>query len=476
MKRITLTTLIILAFSSAVSGKVTPSSLVSDNMVLQQNAYARLWGKADPGESFTIITSWDGKTHTALADMCGDWSMAVPTPEGSYTPYTISIESRDGRIDINNVLVGEVWLASGQSNMEMPLKGFPGCCVRDGFKEIAGSRGWADRIRFFNVPLTQSYEPLDTVNGRWDIPSPETSPNFSAVAWHYAKQLSEVLDVPVGIVSAPYGGAKVESWMPRDLLLKCDDVSLAPDDIERTERYLRPMVMYNAMFHPVSNYTYKGIIWYQGCSNVSTYSTYAQRLADMVAWWRSDIGLGDIPFYAVEIAPYDYDSKSEDNKSPYLREAQWEAISMIPNSDMICINDLVSDYERHNIHPEQKEPVGRRLGELALNKTYGKKQFPAVSPRYKGHKVEGDKLVVAIRPAYNGICRNYDIRGFEIAGADGVYHPVKKVKFRWQTNEYELSTPEVPAPVNVRYCFRDFARGTVYGGNYLPLVPFRTDK
>lgn len=157
----------------------------------------------------------------------------------------------------------------------------------------------------------------------------------------------------------------------------------------------------------------------------------------MVTRWRDEIGLGDIPFYAVEIAPYEYDSPAETGKSPYLREAQWKAVSMIPNADMICINDLVEPYERYNIHPAQKEAVGRRLCDLALNKTYGKKQFLAGSPRYKSHRTEGDKMLVAIESPNDGVCRNYDIVGFEIAGADGVFHPAENVNFRWQTNEVE---------------------------------------
>lgn len=173
---------------------------------------------------------------------------------------------------------------------------------------------------------------------------------YSATAWYFARQLNDVLDVPIGIVSAAYGGAKVESWTPREILETYPDVSLDPKDIEATVHYLRPMLMWNALFNPIKNYTYDGIIWYQGCSNVGADATYAERLATMVKNWRDEIGLGDIPFYQVEIAPYDYDG-DQDEKSPMLRKAQWEAAEMIPNSGIICINDLVAPYERHNIHP-----------------------------------------------------------------------------------------------------------------------------
>lgn len=463
------------AIGQMCDARVRPSAMISDNMVLQQQANARLWGKADPSATIDITTSWDGKTYRTSADRLGDWSVAVATPEASFTPYTITIS--DGEpLTIGNVLVGEVWLASGQSNMQMPLKGFPGCCVKDGYKEIAASGDWADKVRFFTVPLTQSYEPLDTVDARWAVPSPGEAKEFSAVAWHYAKQMSQVLNVPVGIVSAAYGGARVESWTPREILATYPDVSLDPKDVDAMTHYLRPLLMYNAMFNPVKPYTYKGIIWYQGCSNVKSWDTYAERLATMVTDWRKEIGLGDIPFYAVEIAPYEYDAPGEEGNSPRLREAQWEAVKMIPNADMISINDLVEPYERYNIHPADKESVGRRLCDLALNKTYGHTEFPAGSPRYKGHRFDGEKAWVAISSPNDGVCRNYDIRGFELAGEDKVFHPADDVSFHWQTNEVVVSSSKVKRPVAVRYCWRDFQSGTLHGGNYLPLIPFRTDE
>ncbi len=460
--------------AATASAKVIPGALMTDNMVLQQNSNCRIYGKADPGTEISVTPSWNGKTYKTSTDRTGEWCLAVETPEGSFTPYSITIS--DGEpLTLKNVLVGEVWLASGQSNMEMPLRGFPGCCTEGGYDEIVSSRQYADKVRFFTVPLSQSYELVDTIGAEWTVPSPETSPRYSALAWHYATQMADALDVPVGIVSAAYGGAKVESWMPRDLLREYSDVSLNPEDIEKTVGYHRPMLMYNAMFNPVKNYTYRGIIWYQGCSNVATYSTYADRLETMVKHWRKEIGLGDIPFYAVEIAPYQYTDPGEKGRSPFLREAQWDAVKRIPNSGMISTNDLVKPYERYNIHPGNKAEAGHRLCHLALNKTYGKTQFFAESPRYKSHRFIDGAAWVAIDSPSNGICRNYDIEGFELAGPDRVFHPADSVWLHWQTNEMVVSSKEVPEPVAVRYGFRDFLPGTLYGGNYLPLIPFRSD-
>lgn len=466
-----------LAFITLVAeseAKVRPASMITDNMVLQQNTNARIYGTADPGSTVTVTPSWDGKAYTTTTDRTGEWSLAVKTPAGSLTPYTITLS--DGEpLTINNVLIGEVWLASGQSNMQMPLKGFPGCCTLGGYDEIASASDEAGKVRFFTVPLTQSYTPLDTVAASWTVPSPDTAPEYSALAWHFAKRMSDVLNVPVGIVSAAYGGAKVESWTPRDMLEKYPDVSLDPKDIEPIVHYHRPMLMYNAMFNPIKNYTYNGIIWYQGCSNVATYDTYAERLAAMVKRWRDDIGIGDIPFYAVEIAPYEYGDPTEKGKAPLLREAQWKAVGMIPNSAMISTNDLVEPYERFNIHPADKAAVGKRLCDLALNKTYGKKQFPVESPRYKSHRFMDGAAWVAIDSPSDGICRNYMIEGFEVAGADRVFHPADSVWLHWQTNEMVVSSKNVPDPVAVRYGWRDFLPGNLHAGNYLPLIPFRTD-
>lgn len=456
---------------SSASAAIRPASPITSNMVLQQNTDARIWGTADPGEKFDITTSWNGLTRSVTADRTGHWSAAVPTPAGSYTPYTINIGSD---ITIENVLIGEVWLASGQSNMEMPLRGFSGCVTRDGYKEIAAAREMSGKLRFFTEPLVQSYEPQESINAVWTVPSPDTAPGYSAVAWHFAKQMTQVLGVPVGIVTAAYGGAMVESWTPRDILETYPDVSLKPADIEATQHYLRPMVMYNAMFEPIKNYTYKGIIWYQGCSNVRNAEKYAERLAAMVERWRAEIGLGNIPFYAIEIAPYEYDAPNEDNRAPLLRDAQWKSVEIIPNADMICINDLVEPYEKYNIHPANKEAVGRRLCDLALNKTYGKTQFRAGSPRYKSHRVESNKMIVAVDSPNDGICRNYDVRGFEIAGDDEVFYPADEVYFNWQTNEFVLTSAKVPNPRYAAYCYRDFSIGTLYGGNHLPMIPFRT--
>ena len=463
----------LVAVSTAAFAKVEPSPLFSDGMVLQQNTNARIFGTADPGEKVAVTPSWDGKTYTTTTDRTGQWSLAVPTPAGSFEKYTLTIADGNSQT-ISNVLVGEVWLASGQSNMQMPLKGFGGCNVKGGYDEIASSGQWADNVRFITIPMDGSETPRESFDARWEVPSPKTSVEFSATAWYFATRLSQILNIPIGIVNASYGGSKVESWLPREILNTYPDVSLNPKDWENMEEYHRPLLRYNAMFYPIRNYTYHGIIWYQGCSNVGFEKTYPERLATMVKHWRSEIGLGDIPFYQVEIAPYDYGS-GEENSGAKLRRAQWQACELIPNSGIICTNDIAEPFERFNIHPGNKAVVGHRLADKVANEIYDQKQFLAISPTFKGHTIKGNEVWVAIDSPERGICRNYDIQGFEVAGADGVFHDADNAWLHWQTNEIVVSSEAVPEPKFVRYGWGDFKPGTLYGGNYLPLVPFTTE-
>lgn len=471
-KTLTFVLLFSLLCTAPLCAKVKLPALMGDNMILQQQTDVKLWGTAAPNAEVRITPSWSGQTATCRADKDGRWLLAVSTPKAGYTPHEITFD--DGETTtLRNILIGEVWLASGQSNMEMPLKGFAGCCILDGAEDIiaaAENRG----VRMFTVPKHQTYEPQAECGGSWEVSSIETAPNFSATAYHFATSLSRALRIPVGIINSSYGGATVEGWISRELLQTYPDVPLTTDSIERLHPMLRPMLMYNAMLKPLQNYTIKGIIWYQGESNVGRHDTYARRLADMVQLWRKGWGLGELPFYFVEIAPHAYGGDQAE-KAAYLREAQFKAQSLIPNSGMISTNDLAEPYEKHNIHPRNKTKVGRRLSYLALNLTYGLEQIHCFSPQYKSWTAKDREAWVSFDHLEMGICRNYDLRGFEVAGDDRVFHPADNVWLHWQINEVVISSKEVARPVAVRYCFRDFQPGTMIGGNELPTIPFRTD-
>lgn len=472
MKKLILT--LFAAASLAAQAEVRLPNIIGSDMVVQQNTNVRFWGKAQKNATVEVSVSWNQEKFVSKADKNGDFQIEIPTKDFTFEAQTVEFtDLSDKKVTkLENILIGEVWLASGQSNMQMPLKGFPGCNIEDGFEEIMFSDQEAGRVRFFTVPLKHSYNLEEDVDAKWTVPNAKNSTEYSAVAWHYAKALSHALGCPVGIVSAAYGGTLVESWMSKALLEK-HGVSTKKEDIEKVEwEYEKILLPYNAMFWPIHKFTYKGVIWYQGCSNVGKHNTYYQRLKDMIQLWRSDIGLGDIPFYMVEIAPYDYGS----GDSPFLREIQLKVAREVKNSGLVTTSDLVLPQERYNIHPRQKKAVGQRLAALSLNKTYGMETFISSGPTFKELIIEGNEAFVGFDNLQMGLCSNYMIEGFEVAGQDKVFYPADKVWLRWQTNHVAVSSEKVKNPVAVRYCFKDFYTGNLlYGGGMIPAYPFRTD-
>lgn len=454
------------------------SSLISDNMVLQQKASARIWGWANPGETITITNSWSSDKAMRKASKDGSWTIAINTPAASFDSQSITINCGKEQIKVSNILIGEVWLASGQSNMEMPLKGFAGCCVENGTKDALYAHQESPYVRMFKVPKVQKLTPQEECEGTWNLPTFLNALEYSATAYYFASALSNALQVPIGIVNSSYGGAHVESWTSREVCKQYSDIPQDSVSIYNFGSYDfdRPMLMYNAMFYPIKNYTYRGIIWYQGCSNVGHADVYAERLSNMVSLWRKDLGLGDIPFYQVELAPYIFGSGKDDIGGALLRESQHKATEIIPNCDIVSTNDLALPIEVYNIHPSRKRPVGLRLSYLALNQVYGMKEIACHGPRFDRSKfhIDGNKAIVGFITNQFGICRNWGLEGFEIAGEDRKFHPAT-AEFHWQTNEVYLTSEEVPSPVAVRYCFKDFQVGNLIGGNELPLYPFRTD-
>ena len=304
--------------------------------------------------------------------------------------------------------------------------------------------------------------------------NPENAPDFSATAFHFAMMMNQVLDVPVGIINCSWGGSTVEGWLPREIVLQYPDIDLKKD-IRKVDghdwwHHMSPTLMYNGMLKPLQNYTIKGFLWYQGESNVGKHKTYAERLKTMVELWRKEWGLGELPFYYVEIAPF---YSTETTGCAYLREAQFKAQSVIPNSGMISTNDLVEPYEIKNIHPKEKMTVGKRLAYMALNKTYHVPGIEAYGPVYKSMEVKDGAAILSFEHAEEGFNRLSGMEGFEVAGSDKVFYPAKAEVFN--NLQIKVTCDKVAQPVAVRYCFRDFQLGNVANLRELPLYPFRTD-
>jgi len=448
----------------------------SDGMVLQQQAAARVWGKAAPGARVTVAPSWERRKYAAQADADGNWQVDVQTPAASYEPHTLTVSAGRERLVIRDVLVGEVWFASGQSNMEMPVRGFYGCPV-EGAADVLTAAPLRERVRMFKVPRARSYVPLAEVEGEWWRADPTTVGEMSATAFFFARKLNETLDVPVGILFSAYGGSKVESWLPEEVVRTYPDVPTDSAAVEALPyEYFSPYMMYNAMVNPVKGYTVKGFIWYQGCSNVGADAVYAERLEKLVSVWRADWGDADarLPFYQVEIAPYRYGDPLEGAR---LRQAQHDAAKRIPNGGIAVTNDLVWPYEIDQIHPARKREVGERLAYLALHRDYGLERVACQSPEAvraylapEGPFAEPGTVCVELANCPDGLDRSMEIEGLEIAGADGVFFPV--IEARMFGEVMLVRSGSVPEPRTVRYGWGSFRPGNLHAVSGLPLVPF----
>ena len=467
----------LLLAANAANAKIQLPEQLGDHCVLQQQAAANLWGRAAANSKVTVRVSWSKTKYTTVADGEGRWLLAVDTPAASYDPQTITISDKDGGVTLGDVLIGEVWLAGGQSNMEMPLNGFNGCPVEGSAESILRAGEWKNKVREVKIPKTGAEEPQEFVSGKWVETNPVTARDFSAVAWHFATMLNSALDVPVGIVACNWGGSSVESWLPKDLVHSypantIPDGSCEPVITEGGWYYhTSPYVMYNGMICPVSHYTIKGFIWYQGETNAGLPQYYPERLAKMVQIWRDLWGNADLPFYEVELAPWIYGG--DGTSGARIREAQHKAVELIPHSGIVCTNDLAYPYETYQIHPTQKKQVGERLALLALNRDYGMAALACEGPVYKDIEISGNQVTVNFTNTGNdGLSPWYDIVGFELAGEDRVFHPARAER---RDNCVVVTSDEVPAPVAVRYCFRDFQVGNLTGSMNLPAVPFRSD-
>lgn len=473
MKRLTVSLALMVA-SVAAQAKVTLPEQISDNMVLQQQSEARLWGWAKAGATVQITTSWNAPAVSVQADSKGKWVASVKTPAASYAPQTLTIS--DGEpVTLKDVLIGEVWFASGQSNMDMPLDGYWNCPIEGGNQTIATAGQYKGKIRFATLAHSGSFTPQDKVTGTWKDCNAENARWFGATAFYFAENLQRILDVPVGIMNSAWGGSRVEGWLPAEVLKTYPGEPYTEQEIvKQQQEYLRSEIMYNGVLHPVIGYTVKGFIWYQGCSNVSSSDTYADRFAQMITLWRQWWGQGDLPFYYVEVAPYNYGEGTD--VGAILREAQYKTQFMVPNAAMVCTNDLVSPWEVNQIHPKNKQDVGRRLSYLALNNTYGFSGIRCKGPEYQSMEVKDGKAIVTFRYADEGFSRMQDVEGFEICGSDKQF-----VKAQVQIDPADrrnliISSPKVPQPVAVRYAFHNFSPGNMANIHGLPVVPFRTDK
>lgn len=468
--------------SITMMGEVRLPAVIADNMVLQRNSEVKLWGKATPGHELSVKPSWAKKAVKTTAENDSTWVVTVSTPEAG-GPYSIDFAEGKSTKTVSNVLIGEVWFCTGQSNMEMPLGGFERQPLKDSNDMIARAKK-STPVRMFVADSEDgrwvrqySKTPKTEMWGKWLENTPENASHTSATAYYFARYLQEVLDVPVGIMISSLGGSQIECWLPREVLaaeFPEKDLKILDNDEPIKVQQTTPSILYNAKVNPLINYGVRGFLWYQGESNRHNADRYADLMAAYARTLRSKFGNGeDMPFYFVEIAPYNYGNPLATDAA-LLREAQADAVKKIPNSGIASTIDI-GNFQF--IHPVDKATVGQRLAWLALDNTYGIKGIASRSPQYDRHEVTGDgKMHIFVTETPNNICPMWtDLQGFEIAGEDGVYHQAKAQVIDRPTC-IELSSPDVPEPKYARYAFHNFPEYSVYSGYGLPLLPFRTDR
>lgn len=459
--------LIIASLLVATSGsaKVTLPKMFSDGMVMQRETKANIWGNANKQATVKVAPSWTKKTYTAKADVNGKWKVAIDTPEAG-GPYSITFNDGEKTV-LDNILIGELWVCSGQSNMEMQMKGFKAQPVEGAMTDGLNSRD--PQLRLFTVKRNSKFEPVDTVSGRWYEANTGSVREFSATAYYFGRMLRQVLDVPVGLITVAWGGSACEAWMTADWLKAFPDAKIpkSPEDIKSKNR--TPTVLYNGMMHPLIGMAMRGVIWYQGEDNVNRYKTYGDMLATMIRGWRSEWNIGDFPFYYCQIAPYDYSLINWDYNSALLREQQARVETMVPNTAMAVLMDAGLEY---GIHPRKKRQAGERLAVLALKNTYNIAGLPEFA-RYKDVEFKGDTAVVSFDKSKEWVYFNNGTTSnlFEIAGEDRVFYPAKA----WtERNRVYLKSEKVSKPVAVRYAFKNWADGDLFCDG-LPISSFRSD-
>ena len=451
------------------------ADIFSDNMVLQQASDVPVWGTAKAGTTVTITPSWNKKMVSAVTGKDGKWKIILQTPVAG-GPYSVAIKG-ETKIELKNVYLGEVWLASGQSNMSMPLKGYYCQPVMNSNQAILASGG--KNFHFINIPSRAAHKPQEHFKAQWIVATPETVGECSAVAWFFADLIHRQLTVPVGIINASFGGSNVEAWMTPEACKKDTDIKIPPlsDEISEYTNNV-PTTMYNAMIYPVAGYGIRGMIWYQGESNVFSVSKYASHFTWMVDSWRKIWNQGNFPLYYAQIAPYEYKewnffTPEYPEISAYIREAQLDCSNSIPNCGMAVLLDVG---EQYLIHPPKKQEVGERLALLALSKTYGQKGFEAESPQYDSLHIEGDKAYIYFKDQFNGItCYGKDLTEFEIAGDNRVFQKADAY-IDWDKGYVVVSSHLVSKPVAVRYAFKNFVQAELFGTGGLPVSSFRTDR
>lgn len=470
MKKLITSIFTLIISINLVNAKVTLPNFFASGMVLQQQTQANFWGKST-SKSLTITTSWDKKTYNINVNAEGKWNIKLTTPKAG-GPFSIKINDGEETI-LNDVWIGEVWLVSGQSNMEMPVQGFKNQPVANSaaiFKNATNKN-----IRLFRTIKDAKGAPVDNMRGTWQVADSAAIRLFSVVGYLFAVELQQKLNVPVGIIQSAWGGTSITSWMSAESFKPFEKEYKYklkhPDSVNKTDRNA-PTALFNGLINPLVGYGIKGALWYQGEHNHREPEIYAKMFPVMINDWRTRWGIGNFPFYYVQLAPNESVKDGEQiSLSALFREMQYNSQFSIPNTAMSVTLDAG---EQKIIHPANKLAVAQRLAAIALNKTYGYTAIPYAGPSYKNYTVKGNQLVLNFDNASKGLKPfTTPSINFELAGADKIFYPAKAdVK----GNTVILQSEKVQNPVAARYGFKMWVMGDLYNAEGLPASSFRTDE
>ncbi|EMR00967.1 sialate O-acetylesterase [Cesiribacter andamanensis] len=472
------------------------AGVLQSGMVIQQDKPFRLWGTAPAGSSLRIQASWHPQAVQAQASDSGSWMAEIPVPAatpGNFDAHTIHIVREGDALTLTDLLIGEVWLCSGQSNMDMEMKAKPPWLegVLNFEEEIAAANHPA--MRYINIQKGFTKTPQPDAKGTWQPVTPQTAGDLSGVAYYYGRQLLQELQVPVGLVVSSFGGSAAQAWTSREALsadpyvkqryLDPYDQSTQPteslDSIQTLEKLFevlaRPTLLYNAMIHPLTPLSIRGFLWYQGESNKLDGADYTPLSAAQIRGWRKAFGQGELPFYFVQMTPYNWEET--DSTATYyarLREAQEAILAEVPNTGMAVTMNVG---EIDNIHPRDKKSVGERLARLALHHTYNQKGVQHLGPVYESFTVKGAVVQLRFKPESIGsgltTSDGKPPRHFYLAGEDRIFYPAKATIVG---NEVRLESDKVKKPVAIRYAFTNYPLTNFGNKDGLPAQPFRTDR
>jgi len=448
-----------LLISTTMMANVSLPNIFSDNMVLQRNSEVKIWGWGNPKEEIKLVAGWNNQEYKTVANNQAKWEITIKTPEAG-GPFTISIKGYN-EVVLKNILIGEVWLCSGQSNMEMSVS----WGIDDGEEEAKNATN--PNIRFFTVPKLTAESPQNNLLGNWVESTPETMKYFSAVGYFFAKRLREDLkNVPIGLISSNWGGTPAEIWMPEDVVNN-DPLLLENAKKLNEQEYgpRQPGRAYNAMIYPIVGFKIAGTLWYQGESNVGSL-VYDKTLGALITSWRKE-WKDDFPFYYVQIAPFKTGSNNFSNVT--VRDSQRKLLKEVSKTGMVVISDISDTID---IHPKNKKSVGIRLANLALADTYKVNTNLVNSPLFKNIKIEKNKVVVSFDYAEGLYFKDKKSNQFEVAGTDGVFYPAEA---SIKNNEVILTSKKVLNPVKVRFAWGNTTQSDLFNKANLPASCFTTE-